>query len=78
MSVHALCRTCEEISRRLAELKTTQLQTNSSNDDPLASVTSSMGLEDSSQTVPLQKPNLSIKEKAMARMLQRLEELEKT
>ena len=76
-SSHSL-RTVHDISQRLAELKTLQANPNTLEDTALASATSNVTLADGKKAETGTKAaQQSIKESARARMLQRLEELEK-
>lgn len=72
------CSACEEISQRLASLKTFDASAATRKDVDLASATTSMDLDahDTRQSDASRKPASSVKEKARARMLQRLKELE--
>jgi len=75
----AHCRTCEEISQRLAALKTLKTKSDVKEDNSLASRASSMAIDESARSkVAIEPVQQSIKEKARARMLQRLEKLEKS
>lgn len=79
MSSKFLHRSCKDISKRLAELKTYQSNAIMDVDADLSQRASSIAIDrdDSSQSISKDKP-LSAKEKAKQRMLKRLQELEQT